>query len=40
MLRKNKPTIIDFAPEERLFRRVPVEFRDDEEFELDAIGVS
>lgn len=37
MLRKDKPTIAEFAPEERLFRRVPSESWDDEEIELDAI---
>ena len=39
MLRKDKPAIVEFAPEERLFWRVPKEFWDDEEIELDAVDI-
>jgi hypothetical protein len=37
MLKKDKPTIDHFAPDEYLYRRVPDEFWDDEEIELDSI---
>ena len=37
MLKKDKPAIDDFAQDEHLYRRVPNEFWDDDEIELDSI---
>jgi hypothetical protein len=37
MLKKDKPTIDHFAPEEHLYRRVPHEYWEDDEVELDTI---